>query len=346
MRDDRQGGVRLHRVGELEDGRQGGPERGDLTVDHAQVVHVERRTEPLREVLRVEPGQASAAEDLVARRWATPAWTLGFGRRRPRGGCSTGRRALRDRHRSAPSRATRASVPGSRSLTMTAVATRQAVAARERPAQRPRPGHHDRPRGHGERGLRRPFQDALADEVVQPRRAREGDPRAEHGFATHENAVQQGAAGTHERAVLDDDRPGARRLQNAADEDTRRKVDPGSDLGAGADEDERVDHRVLADPGPDVDERGRHDDDARAEVDARLGRSFRRARSATGARPPGPLARRGRRAGRARGSPTRSRKRNASPTSQVTVERSEKRARIAAFTAGSTRQPPGAAGSG
>ena len=46
------------------------------------------------------------------------------------------------------------------------------------------------------------------------------------------------------------------------------------------------------------------------------------------------------------GRPARSRNRSAPPRSQVDVSRSRKQARIAAFTAGSVRQPAGAVGSG
>ena len=74
-----------------------------------------------------------------------------------------------------------------------------------------------------------------------------------------EHALQQRGLGADEDLVLDDDRPAAGRLEHAADLDPGREVDARADLGARADEDVRVDHRALADPGPDVDERGRHD---------------------------------------------------------------------------------------
>ncbi len=59
--------------------------------------------------------------------------------------------------------------------------------------------------------------------------------------------VEPGAA-AHEGAVLDDDRARAGRLEHAADLDPGREVDVAADLGAGAHEDVRIDHRALARP--------------------------------------------------------------------------------------------------
>ena len=46
MLDDGERRVRLDRVGELDHGRQDGPERRDLALDDVEVVDVERRAEP------------------------------------------------------------------------------------------------------------------------------------------------------------------------------------------------------------------------------------------------------------------------------------------------------------
>jgi hypothetical protein len=55
-----------------------------------------------------------------------------------------------------------------------------------------------------------------------------------------------------ERAVLDDHRARAGRLEHAADADTAREMHVRADLGAGADGRPRVDHRARPDPRADV----------------------------------------------------------------------------------------------
>ena len=198
------------------------------------------------------------------------------GRRRPR--------RLGQAHRSAASSATRASVPASRSLTSSATETASPCSRGERPVERAgSPGRRRAPGGTASGASGVPVEDASADEVVQARGAGQDDPGADDRPGPHQHALEQRAARAHERVVLDDDGPRAGRLEHAADGHAGRQVDPGADLGARPDEHVRVDHRVLADPRPDVHERRRHDHDARAEVRAGPHGWSRRGRSATAA---------------------------------------------------------------
>ena len=69
VRDDRQRRVRLDRVGEVDPLRQDGPERRDLAVDDVEVVDVERRPEPLGELVAASsPAEPARPQDLVAGR--------------------------------------------------------------------------------------------------------------------------------------------------------------------------------------------------------------------------------------------------------------------------------------
>ena len=228
--------VGLDRVGEVERRRQDRPERLDLARDHVQVVGVERRPEPLGELGRVVPAESAVAQDLV--------------------------------HRSASSRATRASVPASRSLTRSATETDRPLVAANSPPRVRDPGTTTAPRRHGERRLRRAGQHPPAHQVVEPRGPGEDDARPDDRALAHQHALEQRRSGPHERPVLHDDRPRAGRLQDPADRHPGREVDARADLGAGAHEHVAVHHRVLTDPRADVDERGRHDHDPRAQVHA------------------------------------------------------------------------------
>ena len=113
-----------------------------------------------------------------------------------------------------------------------------------------------------------------------------------------EDALEQGAARPDERVVLDDDRPGAGRLEDATDRHAGAEMDPRPDLGARPDEHVRVDHRPVADPRADVDVRRRHDDDVRRRDGRRGGWRCRRGRSAMARRRGRRVA--GRRPGRGR----------------------------------------------
>ena len=147
-------------------------------------------------------------------------------------------------HRSAASRATRALVPASRSLTRRAVATVRPCDARELARDRPGSGDDHGAGGHDQRSLGRALEDAAADQVVQPAGPGQGHAGPDDGASTDEHAVEQHAAGPDERVVLDDDRAGPGRLEDAADGDPGREVDALADLRARADEHVRVDHRV------------------------------------------------------------------------------------------------------
>ena len=94
-----QRGIGLHGIREIERRWHDRPQSLDLTSNRVEVVHVERGPELLGECLRVRPSQAH----------------------RPFGTSRIGRRQPEHAHRRAASSATRASVPGSRSLTITAV---------------------------------------------------------------------------------------------------------------------------------------------------------------------------------------------------------------------------------
>ena len=102
------------------------------------------------------------------------------------------------------------------------------------------------------------------------------------------------------------------------------EVDPlGTDLGTRPDEDVRVDHRVGTDPGPNVDVRRRHHDDAGLRDARRHGSRCRRARS--GDRAPVGVD-------RGEGCPVAERERADVPLGAGVG--SMKQARIAAFTSG------------
>ena len=91
------------------------------------------------------------------------------------------------------------------------------------------------------------------DEVVEPRRPGQRDPRADDRALTDEHPFEQRAPGPDERVVLDDDRSRPRWLENATDGHAGGQVYARSDLGAGPDQDVRIDHRIGADPCSDVD---------------------------------------------------------------------------------------------
>ncbi len=236
--------VRLDRVREVEHGRQRGPERRHLRGHDVEVVHERRRPEALREVGRVEPGEAALAQHLVPHHLAYL------------------------RHRRASSSATRASVPASRSLTSSATDADSPCSAANWPRSARASRHHDGTRRHGQRRLERTGDDPLADHVVQARGPGERDTRRDDGADAHQHALEQRGASAHEGVVLHDDRPRARGLQDAADRHARGQVHPRADLRAGAHEHVRVHHRVLADPRAHVHERRRHDHDAGTQVHA------------------------------------------------------------------------------
>src|SRR5213075_2184717 len=73
--------------------------------------------------------------------------------------------------------------------------------------------------------------------------------------------------GPDEATVLEDHRPGLKRLEYAADAGAARNVDILADLGAAADGRPGVDHRPLADPRADVDE-ARHEHGSGCDVGA------------------------------------------------------------------------------
>ena len=217
-------------------------QRLDARRHRVQVVDEERRAEPARERLRVDAGHATGGDERGA----------------PRG----------ERHRSASSSTSRASVPASRSFTSSATVTDRPCARARSPSSARVPGHDDRPGRDGERRVGRPGVHPATNEIVEPRGPGEHDARADHGAGADQHALEERRPGTDERVVLHDDRPRARGLEDAAERHARRQVDAGADLRARADEHVAVDHRVLADPRPDVDERGRHDDDTGPEVHA------------------------------------------------------------------------------
>ena len=144
----------------------------------------------------------------------------------------------------------------------------QPVALRERARKCARPRHHHRSRRDAERLLRRAGEEAFAGEVIQARRAGQGDPGRQDGALPHQHAVQEQTARPDEGVVLDDHWPRPGRFEDAAHDDARGQVNARADLRAGADQHVRVDHGVRADPGADVDVRRRHDNDARLEMRA------------------------------------------------------------------------------
>jgi hypothetical protein len=70
---DREVRVRLDRVGEVERGRQDGPERGHLARDHVEVVGEQRGAEARGEGRRIRAAEAAVPEDLVASGRPAPA---------------------------------------------------------------------------------------------------------------------------------------------------------------------------------------------------------------------------------------------------------------------------------
>jgi hypothetical protein len=94
--DDGQRRIRLHRVRKIEDRRQDCSQGLQLAGDDVEVVHVQRRPEPGRQVLGLEASQPAGTKDLV-----------------PRGRPAAPRRRhfTKHAHRRAVSRATRAAVP-------------------------------------------------------------------------------------------------------------------------------------------------------------------------------------------------------------------------------------------
>ena len=235
VRDDGQRRVGLDRVGELDRRRQDGRQRRDLAVDDVEVVDVERRAESLGELVR------------VADRRAAP---RGGSRCGPAVGRDAVGRAIADAHRSASSSATRAAVPGVAVLDEERDRDRSPCSSANAPPSGRARGRRPRPAGTASGASGVPGEHALADEVVQPRRAGQRHARPDDRAAPDEHALEQGRAGADERVVLDDDRARARRLEHAADRHAGREVDARADLRARADEHVRVDHRRRRRPTP------------------------------------------------------------------------------------------------
>ena len=105
-------------------------------------------------------------------------------------------------------------------------------------------------------------------------------PGREDGPRPDADPLVETDAAADEDLVLDDDRQGADRLEDAADLGRGREVDALPDLRARTDEGVAVDHRPLVDVGADVDVRRRHHDDARRDVGAAPDRRVPRVRRA------------------------------------------------------------------
>ena len=252
MGHDGERGIRLDRIGKLDGRGKARPQRGDLTLDDLEVIDVQRRAEADGQLAGVETGEPRAPEDLVAGRRSPAPWRV----------------VERQAHRRASSSATRADVPASRSLHEQGRGDRQAVASRELAVEGAGPGDHDGPQRHDQGLGRGALDDPAADQVVQARCPGQRDPGADDGPGPDEDALEQRATGTDECVVLDDDRPGAGRLEHATDRHAGRQMDPGSDLGTGPDQHVGIDHRAVADERADVHVRRRHHDDVLTEVDA------------------------------------------------------------------------------
>ena len=122
---------------------------------------------------------------------------------------------------------------------------RQAVAlARSAPSTARAPGTTTAPGGTTSGRSSVPWRTRPRTRSYSARRPGQGHARTDDRDRPDEDALEEGAARTDERAVLDDHRAGARRLEDAADRDPGREVDLGADLGARPDEHVRVDHRA------------------------------------------------------------------------------------------------------
>ena len=98
-------------------------------------------------------------------------------------------------------------------------------------------------------------------------RSAEEHAHRQHRALLDDHAFGDFGARADEAIVLDDHRPGLKRLEHAADPGAARNVDVPADLGAAADGRPGVDHRAFADARADVDE-ARHQHRAGRDVGA------------------------------------------------------------------------------
>ena len=163
-------------------------------------------------------------------------------------------------HRSAASRATRALVPASRSLTSRAVATERPCVVREVARRAPAdPGPRRRRRARPAVARAIP-EHAPADQVVEPATSRSGSrrPRSRpRPGRARRRAATLPAPTNASSSTMTGRAPGGSRTPPMVT--PAERWTPRADLRARADEDVRIDHRVRADPGADVDVRRRHD---------------------------------------------------------------------------------------
>ena len=177
------------------------------------------------------------------------------------------------------------------------------------------------PSGHDERALGRRAVLFLVHEVEENARRRQDHARREDGPPPHADALVDARAAAHEDLVLEDDRDGADRLEDAADLRGRREVDASSRSA-------RTSRRG----------RGCRSSSPRRRTRRRSRRpAASRRRPSRGRRRAGARSRPGRRArlrasGRRGGSVSRSRKRSG-PASLGSSTPSRKAARIPSFTA-------------
>src|SRR5260370_42529262 len=92
----------------------------------------------------------------------------------------------------------------------------------------------------------------------QGRRGGEPEARYDLGFFLDQKALDDDRARTDEHAVLEDDRPRARGLEDAADADATREMTIPPDLRAAPDRRPWLDHCTRPHLGPDVHETLHH----------------------------------------------------------------------------------------
>src|SRR5690606_36334806 len=133
---------------------------------------------------------------------------------------------------------------------------------------RPGPWYDDRAFGDDERMVPLWSDDRALRQVVDWRRPRDDRAGGENGAPLDHRAFVHAAGAADHDVVFDDHRKGADRLEHAADLRRGTDVDACAHLRARSDERVRVDERLLADPGADVDVHRRHADHAASEIGA------------------------------------------------------------------------------
>ena len=108
----------------------------------------------------------------------------------------------------------------------------------------------------------------LSLEIIDRCAPRENDARANHGAAADDSAFVDPAIPADNDVVFDYDRRGVHGLEDSAKLRRRAQVDPLADLGTGADQSVRVDHRTRAHVRSDIYVHGRHAHDSARNVGA------------------------------------------------------------------------------